>query len=81
MRACGGWLARRWALARIGRGQSVSLASTPLDRRAGMASVSMDTAGVRPGSFKLRVDYLDAGQARALHLALSRRLDPDLAIP
>jgi len=77
----GGWLTRRWTLARIGRGQSVSLASTPLDRRAGMASVSMDTAGVRPGSFKLRVDYLDAAQARALHLALSRRLDPDLAIP
>lgn len=72
----GGWLTRRWTLARVGRGQSASLASTPLDRRAGMASVSMDTAGVRPGSFKLRVDYLDAAQARTLHLALSQRLDP-----
>lgn len=75
----GGWLTRRWTLAQVGRGQSVSLVSTPLDRRAGMASMSMDTAGVRPGSFKLRVDYLDAAQARALHLALSRRLDPERA--
>lgn len=71
----GGWLTRRWTLARIGRGQSVSLSSSPLDRRAGMASVAMDTAGVRPGSFRLRVDYLDAAQARQLHLALGRRLD------
>ncbi|MCE3002711.1 MAG: PH domain-containing protein [Xanthomonadaceae bacterium] len=72
----GGWLTRRWTLARIGRGQSVSLASTPLDRRAGMASVSMDTAGVRPGSFELRVDYLDADRARELHASLAARLDP-----
>lgn len=71
----GGWLTRRWTLARIGRGQSVSLVSTPLDRRAGMASVAMDTAGVRPGSFKLRVDYLATDQARALHRALAGRLD------
>jgi hypothetical protein len=44
-----------------------------------MASVAMDTAGVRPGSFKLRVDYLGTDQARALHRALARRLDPDRA--
>jgi putative membrane protein len=75
----GGWLTRRWTLARVGRGQSVSLASTPLDRRAGMASVAMDTAGVRPGSFKLRVDYLGTDQARSLHRALAGRLDPERA--
>jgi putative membrane protein len=71
----GGWFTRRWTLARVARGQSASLASTPFDRGAGMASVSLDTAGVRPGSFKLAVDYLGAEQARALHLALSRSLD------
>ena len=73
----GGWLTRRWTLARLGRGQSVSLSSTPLDRRAGMASVSMDTAGVRPGSFRLRVDHLGMEQARTLHRALAERLDPE----
>jgi putative membrane protein len=73
----GGWFTRRWTLARVGRGQSASLASTPFDRSAGMASVSMDTAGARPGSFRLRVDYLGAEDARALHHAMSRRLDPE----
>jgi len=36
----------------------------------------MDTAGVRPGSFELRVDYLDADRARELHASLAARLDP-----
>jgi putative membrane protein len=71
----GGWPSRHWTLARIGRGQCVRLQSTPLDRRAGMATVAVDTAGARPGGFALRVAYLAEGDARALHARLARHLD------
>jgi putative membrane protein len=71
----GGWPSRQWTLARVGRGQSVRLESTPLDRRAGMATVAMDTAGARPGAFALRVAYIAETDARALHARLARHLD------
>jgi putative membrane protein len=71
----GGWPSRQWTLARVGRGQSVRLESTPLDRRAGMATVAMDTAGARPGAFALRVAYIAEMDARALHARLARHLD------
>ena len=61
-----GWLGRHWAVAKIAKGQTVEVARSPFDRRAGMASVALDTAGARTGGFALRVPYLAEAEARAL---------------
>jgi putative membrane protein len=62
----GGWLTREWTVARLDRGQVVRLAESPFDRRSGMASVALDTAGAQIQAFRLRVPYLGLDVARAL---------------
>jgi putative membrane protein len=69
-----GWLKRRWAFARIAKGQSVALLQSPFDRRAKMAAVRLDTAGQARDSYAMRVPYLPEGEARALFAALSRAI-------
>jgi putative membrane protein len=59
-----GWLHRVVSVARFERIQSTLCFQTLLDRRAGMASVSVDTAGM--GSTGLRMPYLP--QATALQI-------------
>jgi putative membrane protein len=61
-----GWLRRQWTLARIEKGQAVRLSRSPFDRRAGMASVALDTAGATPRAPRLLVPYLAEAEARAL---------------
>ena len=70
-----GWLTRRWAIARIAKGQAVRLGRGPFDRRAGMASVALDTAGSGVTTFPLRVPYLGEAEARALAARLRERCD------
>lgn len=70
-----GWFNRRWTLARVAKGQSVQWKQTPLDRRAGMATVAIDTAGARPQTLRLAIPYLDADQARRLAADIGRGLD------
>jgi putative membrane protein len=70
-----GWFNRRWTLARVAKGQSVRWKQSPLDRRAGMATVAIDTAGVRPQALRLEIPYLDAAHARELALQVGRALD------
>jgi putative membrane protein len=61
-----GWLRRDWVLAAIGKGQALRLVISPFDRRAGMASVELDTAGAAPLGPPLRAVYLAEADARAL---------------
>ncbi|MEM8931553.1 MAG: PH domain-containing protein [Acidobacteriota bacterium] len=51
--------------------QTVLITQTPFDRRWGMATVHVDTAGARLGSHRVEIPYLDMINAHALarHLA------------
>lgn len=66
-----GWLKRSVAVARVGRIQTVALAASPFDRRAGMAGVRVDTAGRTDGEHALAIAYLERAEAEALREALS----------
>jgi putative membrane protein len=61
-----GWLTRKWTIARIAKGQVLTVAISPFDRRHRMASVRLDTAGSTSSAFSLDVPYLDERDARAL---------------
>jgi putative membrane protein len=69
-----GWLHRQWTVARVDKGQTVSIAHSPFDRRRGMHTVSMDTAGARLSSFALSVPYLPVEEAKALAEILRQRI-------
>ena len=62
-------------IARIDKGQVLSIASTPFDRRRGMATVELDSAGASPASPRLRVPYLGEIEARELAARLRARLE------
>lgn len=62
----GGWLGRHWRLAEIAKLQALWLSQSPFDRRHGMASVWLDTAGASPMQPPLRIRYLPLAQAREL---------------
>jgi len=62
----GGWPGRYWRLAEIGKVQALSLSQSLFDRRHGMASVWLDTAGASPMQPPLRIRYLPLAQAREL---------------
>ena len=70
-----GWWSRHWRFAEIGKLQALQLRQGPLDRRLGMASLWLDTAGASPMGPPLRIRYLAEGEARGL-LA---RLAPEVA--
>jgi putative membrane protein len=57
-----GWLWRRLSLARVTKVQAVAMHESPFDRRHGMASVSVDTAG----SHRVDIPYLGREAARSL---------------
>jgi putative membrane protein len=61
-----GWLWRRLILARTAKIQALSVSRSPFDRRWGMATLHVDTAGGRPGGERLRIRYLDAEAAAHL---------------
>ena len=72
-----GWFTRKLKLVRYGKIQTVSTKASPLDRRAGMASVQVDTAGAEGMGHTIEIPYLDtavAGDlARRLFEESSRR--------
>ncbi len=70
-----GFLTREWVIARIDKGQGLALRTSPFDRRAGMASVELDTAGSSATGSHLRVPYLDEPQARMLMARLRSGID------
>lgn len=70
-----GWLDKRWRFAEVGKLQSLTLRQSPFDRRHGMASVHMDTAGANPFEPPLRIRYLPEAEARALRDRLAAAMD------
>ena len=69
-----GWLAKHWNFAEIGKLQAVRLAQSPLDRRLGMASLLLDTAGASPLGSPLQLRHLPLETARALSARLVAQL-------
>jgi putative membrane protein len=65
-----GWLSEAETFVRVNRVQSVTLRESPLDRRAGMAGVRVDTAGAGEWSHRVDVPYL----ARSVAADLQHRL-------
>jgi putative membrane protein len=61
-----GWLDRHWQLVEIGRIQLLRVEQSPFDRRRGMASLLLDTAGAHPGQPALRLRHLPETIAREL---------------
>ena len=61
-----GWWNRRVSVARFSKIQSLERAESPFDRRHGMASVRVDTAGSNPIAHSIDVPYLDSAVASAL---------------
>lgn len=65
-----GWLWRHVTIARATRIQAVSLVESPFDRRTGMASLSVDTAG-GDSTYSVDIPYLPRDVAGTLYASLS----------
>jgi putative membrane protein len=61
-----GWWNRRLAVARFGKIQAVELQTSPFDRRHGMATVRVDTAGAGRAGHGIAVAFLEAATAAGL---------------
>lgn len=70
----GGWWTREWRFAEIGKLQAIRFGQSPLDRRLGMAHLLLDTAGGNALAKPLRLRFLPAAEARALHESLGREI-------
>lgn len=70
----GGWWSRHWRFAELDKVQAVRLSQGPLDRRWGMATLWLDTAGALATSPPLRLRYLPEAEARALLDRFARTL-------
>lgn len=69
-----GWWSRHWRFAELDKLQALQLRQSPLDRRLGMASLWIDTAGASAMSEALRVRFLPESEARELHARLAREI-------
>jgi putative membrane protein len=69
-----GWLSREWRFAEISKLQGLSLREGILDRRYGMASVYLDTAGASAMTSAFRIPYLPRDQADILMSQLSAKI-------
>lgn len=61
-----GWIWRHITIAPLGKVQAVAIVRTPFDRRHGMSSLVVDTAGAAGAPHRLAVPYLDAAAAAAV---------------
>ena len=68
-----GWLNRQQSFVEVNKLQGVQLLQSPFDRRHGMATLRVDTAGAHPISSSLRIDidYLPEADARNLYRRLA----------
>jgi putative membrane protein len=66
-----GWLDRHWSFVELRRLQGVQLLHTVFDRRNGMATVAVDTAGANPMGHRIHIRYLGEDEARALYARLA----------
>jgi len=69
-----GWLSREWRFAEISKLQGMSLREGIMDRRYGMASLYLDTAGAQQLSSAFRIPYLPREQAQQLMAQLSTKI-------
>lgn len=69
-----GWLEVTWRFAEIGKLQAVQLTRSPFDRRHGMATLWLDTAGASQIEGGLRIPYLPEAEARRIKAELEKRL-------
>ena len=69
-----GWWTRRWRFAEISKLQAVLLSQSPLDRRLGMATLLLDTAGGTGAGAPLILRYLPVADARALQARLVHKI-------
>ncbi len=69
-----GWWTRRWRFAEISKLQAVLLSQSPLDRRLGMATLLLDTAGGTGAGAPLILRYLPVAAARALQARLVHKI-------
>ncbi|MEZ5483738.1 MAG: PH domain-containing protein [Lysobacteraceae bacterium] len=71
-----GWLGRQESFVEVNKLQGVQLLQSPFDRRHGMATLRVDTAGAHPLSSSLRIDmdYLPEADARELYRRLASRI-------
>ncbi len=69
-----GWLSREWRFAEISKLQGLSLREGILDRRYGMASLYLDTAGAQAIKSAFRIPYLSREQANSLMAQLSTKI-------
>jgi putative membrane protein len=54
-----GWLVQQQSIVRFIKIQTVSVTRNPFDRRWGMATVNVDTAGADPGGHGIRIRFID----------------------
>ncbi len=69
-----GWLSKTWNFAEVDKLQALRLARSPLDRRLGMASLLLDTAGASPFGAPLHLRHLPVQAARELSARLGSQL-------
>lgn len=69
-----GWLSREWRFAEISKLQGLSLREGFWDRRFGMASLYLDTAGAQPMASTFCIPYISREQANILMAQLSTKI-------
>lgn len=65
-----GWLTRRWGVVPVAKLQSIRVTQSPFDRRHGMATLWLDTAGAPAADGVLRIRFLPVDEARQLYARL-----------
>lgn len=68
-----GWLWRQVTIAPLTKLQVIATHATPFDRRAGMATLRVDTAGAKDATHRIVVPYLPADTAARLQAVLTRQ--------
>jgi putative membrane protein len=68
-----GWVWRRVTVARVVKIQAVTVLQSPFDRRTGMGSVRVDTAGATERSHRVHVPYLPWDVAVSVQQGLASR--------
>jgi putative membrane protein len=68
-----GWITHRRTVARVSKIQAAATRQSPLDRRAAMARVRVDTAGASESSHRIDIPYLPEAVARDVCRVLADR--------
>lgn len=69
-----GWWNRKWRFAEIDKLQAIRIGQSPLERVMGMATLLLDTAGGNAMAEPLRLRFLPAADAHALHARLGHEI-------